>query len=101
MNRVRFTLALAAEHALLADAVFARASVSVSADRLLEFEDGRGYDETRVVCSCSMATFLLKEMHRIAAMTETDAEVSFALTESAIAVRRAIAAEAGSRGGIE
>jgi hypothetical protein len=80
MRRVCFTLPLAVEHALLAEAVLARASANGLTDPSLEFEDCQGWGETRITCSAWMAAFILEELHRIEARAGDDVELSFALT---------------------
>ena len=84
-----------AAHALLDEAVFARGSSFGLGDSEIEFEDSDSADETRIGCSVLLARFVLGELRRIGTRSQHDVELSFALTEAAILVRRAIAAHDG------
>jgi hypothetical protein len=95
MTAVQITVPLAAAHALLNENVFARGPSADLDDSDVEFEDSNSADETRIGCSVSMAKFILSELRRIGARPQHDVEVSFALTQAAIIVGRAIAADDG------
>jgi len=90
MTPVRFTLPLGAAHALLAEAVFARACDAGFADPWVEFEDSNWSEETRIVCSTLMARFLLEELRRLRALQQDDVELWFELAEAAFIVQRAL-----------
>jgi hypothetical protein len=82
-------------HALLEEAVFAR-SADVGLDALgLEFQDSNAGAETRIECSAPMAEFILTELRRLGTRS-LDVELSFALTEAAVIVQRAINAHDGA-----
>jgi hypothetical protein len=95
VSAVQLTLPLAAAHALLDEDVFARGSSVGLDDSDLEFEDSNSAAETRIRCSVSLARFLLTELRRISARSQDDVELSFALTQAAIIVRRSIATQDG------
>jgi hypothetical protein len=92
MTAIRFVLPLMAAHALLDEAVFARESSFGLGDSEIEFEDSDSADETRIGCSVLVAGLILDELRRIGTRSQHEVELSFALTEAAIIVRRAIAA---------
>jgi len=95
MTAVQLALPLAAAHALIDEDVFARGASAGLDNSDLEFENGKSADETRIGCTVPMATFILKELRRIGAHSQHDVELSFALTQAAIIVQRAIAAHDG------
>jgi hypothetical protein len=95
MTAVQLALPLAAAHALIGEDVFARGSAVGLDNSDLAFENGISPDETRIGCTVAMAGFILKELRRMGAHSQHDVELSFALTQAAIIVRRAIAAHDG------
>jgi hypothetical protein len=88
---LQLRLPLAAAHALLDESVFARGSMTGVDDSEVEFEDSNSVNETRIGCSTAMARFILSELRSIGVRSQHDVELSFALTEAAIIVHRAIA----------
>ena len=92
MTAVRFMLPPGAAHALLEEAVFARACDAGFADPRLEFEDSNRSKETRIACGIPMARFVLAELRRIKSQRQDELGISFHLTVAAIVVRRAIEA---------
>jgi hypothetical protein len=96
MNMVRFTLPLAVAHALLTEAVYARAFEAGFVDPQLEFENGDWSDETIIACSIPMARFILTELARIKTNHEDDTELWFLLTEATFIVQRSVDAHAVS-----
>ena len=92
VTMVRFTLPLAVAHALLAEAVYARAAAAGFEDPQLEFENGDWSDETQIACSIPMARFILQELDRIKSQQEDGAELWFLLTEATFIVQRAVSA---------
>jgi hypothetical protein len=84
---------LPAAHALLDEAVFARGAAAGFDAPDFEFQDSNSGAETQIGCSLPMARFILKELRRLGTRSQYDVELSFALTEAAVIVQRAINAQ--------
>lgn len=89
---VVFTIPLSSAHALLAEEVFARGTTAGHEEPGFDFQDSNSGDETHIRCSVPMARFILKELQRLGARAQYDVVLSFALTEAAVSVRRAMVA---------
>jgi hypothetical protein len=87
---IRFMIPLAAAHALVDEAVFARGAAAGFDAPDFEFQDSNSGAETQIRCSAPMARFILKEVRRLGARSPYDVELSFAFTEAAVIVQRAI-----------
>jgi len=90
VSTLRFMIPVAAAHALIDEAVFVRGAAASFAAPDCEFQDTNSGAETQIGCSAPMARFILKEVRRLGGRSPYDAELSFALTEAAIIVQRAI-----------
>jgi hypothetical protein len=88
---IHFILSTQAAHTLRDTSVLAPRPSWGSGDLEFEFEGTKTSGEIRIACTVSMARFILAELGRMGADPHNDVELSFALTEAAIIVRRALA----------
>jgi hypothetical protein len=87
---LRFTIPLAAAHALLDEAIFAPGVAPGLAVADVEFQDSNSGAETRIGCSLALGRLILETLRRLVACSSHDAELSFALTEAAVVVQQTI-----------
>ncbi len=95
MTIVRFTIPLPAAHAFVNAMILTTADAASCGDQRFEFEDTNSTNETRIGCSVALAEVMLEALQRIRGFS-CDDELSFALSEGVISVRRAIVAHGGS-----